>query len=463
MFGNSARDRRQELLARPFPRALTAALQQNVVQFGYLPEPNRRKLVNLARVIAAEKNWVGCNGLAVTDEMKLTIAGTASLLLLGVDGDYCFDDVRSILVYPSAYVHPPKMSSDVLHGDRVVYGESWYRGPIVLSWEQVLKRSPNFPPGRNLVLHEFAHHLDGLDGDVNGVPPLASRDQYRRWHEIAEREYNRLRQQSRRGETTLLDEYGATSQVEFFAVATECFFEQPAAMRQECPDLYQILQDCYHQDPAAWYAGVPAPEAEEHDEHRPAVYARAVDDSLRAMRLEPGSADALFARGVLHLNAQEYELAIADLSRSVELMPDDGEVYQHRAVALLELGRFKEALVDCNRAIELDHDDLAAYRVRGNALLGLRRFEPAAADFDRVLDEDSRDVQAWLGRGRARAGEGDVRGAVADLTRVLRLDPHLAEAYLERATVYEQLGKTDAAQADREEARRRDPTLERSN
>jgi MtfA peptidase len=460
MFGNT-RDRRQQLLARPFPREWLRFFEENISQYGYLPEPRQRKLRDLARVFAAEKQWVGCNGLTVTDEIKLTVAGNACLLLLGIEGDYCFDGVRSILVYPTAYEHPPQMhSDDILHTNRVVYGESWYRGPIVLSWEQVLKRSDHFPPGRNLVLHEFAHHLDGLDGEVNGVPPLASRAQYRRWHEIAEREYNRLRQQARRGQQTLLDEYGATNQVEFFAVATECFFEQPVAMRAECPDLYRILQDCYRQDPALWYSGVPAPEAEPPDASRPAVYAAAVEDSIRAMRLHPQSADAYFSRGVLHLNAREFALAAADLSEAIRLSPEDGEAYQHRGAAYLALERFDEALSDAEQALELDTGDLAAYRVRAEALVGLSHFAEAIDDFDRLLAEESTDAAAWYGRGRAWAGQGEWRSAIADFTRAIRQDPAFAEAYLSRAKAYDALGQDERAQADREEARRRDPALD---
>jgi hypothetical protein len=186
----------------------------------------------------------------------VTIAGQACLLLLGVEG-YYFDSLKSVLVYPGAFTRPADMPGSYggIHEDVPLHGESWERGPIVLSWERVLRSGHNTHNECNLVLHEFAHFLDGLDGRADGTPPLETRSQYRTWHRITEEAYRRLLRSSQRGQATLLDHYGATNHAEFFAVATECFFERPVAMRRRHAALYEILQRFYHQDPAVWFGG----------------------------------------------------------------------------------------------------------------------------------------------------------------------------------------------------------------
>lgn len=192
------------------------------------------------------KDWFGCDGLEVNDEMKVTIAGQACLLVLGIDYEYHYDQIRSVLVYPDTYLHPPR-GGDFLHEeDRAVYGEAWHRGPIVLSWKNT--RGIAGEVGANLVFQEFAHHLDDLDGDMDGTPPL-ERGRLRRWERVVDEEYCRLVRGSRQGRATLSNQYGASSRAEFFAVATECFFERPLAMEEQHAELYAILRDFYRQDP----------------------------------------------------------------------------------------------------------------------------------------------------------------------------------------------------------------------
>jgi Mlc titration factor MtfA (ptsG expression regulator) len=244
--------RRRRLLATPFPAGWHAYVERNVALAESLSPSERARLRDNLRIFIAEKNWEGCGGLAITEEIQVTVAAHACLLLLGLEHDY-FRRVLSVLVYPSAYRDPGEHRHDfgvVDEGSEGREGEAWYRGPVVLSWDSVLADGRDPSQGRNLVLHEFAHQLDFLDGASDGTPPLGSRQQYRRWHEVMSLEYDRLVRASERGRATLLDHYGATNPSEFFAVATECFFTRPVATVHRHPQLYQVLREYYGQDPA---------------------------------------------------------------------------------------------------------------------------------------------------------------------------------------------------------------------
>ena len=244
--------RRARILRSPFPTAWLEHLKQNVRIDRFLSRDEQTKLRNDLRIFLAEKDWEGCAGLTITDEIKVAISAQACVLLLGMEHDY-FSHVRSILVYPSVYrvreerIGPAGVISQG-HSQRV--GEAWYRGPVVLAWDEVLADGRHHTDGRNVVFHEFAHQLDFLDGLIDGTPPLEHRDQYRRWYEVMTDEYEALLQKTNKGKAVLLDEYGTTNSAEFFSVATECFFEQPAKMRHRHPRLYQVLRDYYRQDPA---------------------------------------------------------------------------------------------------------------------------------------------------------------------------------------------------------------------
>ena len=244
LFSWFKNQRRRELLAEPFPAEWREHLANNVRQYVYLKPAKQAAVQTVVRVMVAEKHWSGGAGVTVTDEMKVTVAAQASLLVLGFDEAYFFDRVQSIILYPTSYVHPPRQ------GGRHVAGEAWYHSPIIVSWKHVLQAGRNEANGGNVVLHEFAHYLDGLDGDVDGSPPLQGREQEKTWYRVTEAEYRRLVGQARRREVSLLDQYGATNRAEFFAVATECFFEQPLAMQRQHEELYAVLCDFYRQDPA---------------------------------------------------------------------------------------------------------------------------------------------------------------------------------------------------------------------
>lgn len=245
--------RREHIRAEPFPEAWIGYLRKNVVHYEHLTEAERTRLHGDIHVFVAEKHWEGCGGLVMTEEIAVTIAAQAMLLVLGMEHNY-FDRVLSILVYPYAYravdddgvggAPVPQASSDRL-------GEAHYRGPVILSWAEVLEDARHPGHGKNLVFHEFAHQLDMLDGVINGTPPLKDAEQGRRWKEVMSREYHNLRAASEHHRATLLDKYGTTNEAEFFAVATECFFDKPVQLAHRHPQLYDLLKEYFHQDPAA--------------------------------------------------------------------------------------------------------------------------------------------------------------------------------------------------------------------
>jgi Mlc titration factor MtfA (ptsG expression regulator) len=252
VFGWLKRRRRAALLKTPFPDEWRRILERNVAFYQTLDDAERRKLCDDLRVLIAETSFEGCAGLEITDEMKVTIAAQAALLLLGFP-DGSFDRVTTILVYPSGFRSREGWTrpDGVVELDHVGnLGEAWRQGPVILAWDAVLAGGRNGYDGRNVVLHEFAHRLDFLDGFADGMPPLVGSDRERRWQEVMEEEYDRLVAEAQYGAPPVLDAYGATDRAEFFAVATESFFETPAAVQRRHPKLYEILRDFYRQDPA---------------------------------------------------------------------------------------------------------------------------------------------------------------------------------------------------------------------
>ena len=188
----------------------------------------------------------------MTDEVKVTVSAQAGLLLLGLEHDY-YRNVLSVLVYPAGYLLPGSLidgDSLVEQEERVpVLGTAHQRGPVILSWRSARHGGRDGRDGRNLVYHEFAHKLDMLDGLVDGTPPMGDR-QLEQWVVVMTEAYERLRKRTGEGKRTLLDPYGATDVAEFFAVATELFFEQPVQLRDRHPRLYGVLRDFYRQDTA---------------------------------------------------------------------------------------------------------------------------------------------------------------------------------------------------------------------
>lgn len=226
-------------------------MSANVPLAEKLNDADRRKFETDLRVIVAEKHWEGCGGLVMTDEIRVTIAAHAALLLLGLRHDY-FARVETVLVYPSGYRSPDGWAGPdgVVRFDTANLGEAWYDGPVVLAWDAVLAGGRNPKDGQNVVIHEFAHQLDYLDGIADGTPPLSGRQRNERWHRVMTDEFERLKADAARGMPQLLDPYGTRNPAEFFAVASEAFFEKSTDLRVRHPELYEVLADYYNQDPA---------------------------------------------------------------------------------------------------------------------------------------------------------------------------------------------------------------------
>ena len=237
--GIRRRIHRKCLLNRPLSEKAQAVLRQNVPLYLCLPNDLRERLHGLVQVFLAEKRFIGCGGLVVTDEMRLTIAAQACMPLLNRPGRF-FHKLKTIYIYPDAFVVQHRRRDGVIETEdsQVLAGESWQNGPVVLAWDQVRRTVSDVRDGHNVVLHELAHQLDQEDGVADGAPILDSRSGYRSWARVLGAEYAALRARKGPQRKSVLDDYGATDPAEFFAVVTEAFFERPRELAQRHPELY---------------------------------------------------------------------------------------------------------------------------------------------------------------------------------------------------------------------------------
>ena len=246
------RRRRRKLLSSPFPKKWSEILEANLPPYKKLSLPVRQQLHDLIRIFIAEKSFEGCGGLALTDEILVTIAAQACMLLLNRKVE-CYPKLYSILVYPSTYVAGAR---NTLQGGweegSVRLGESWQSGAVVLAWDNVRHGAINFRDGHNVTMHEFAHQLDQEDGAGDGTPILETRTAYSSWARIFTKEYELLQEKTRRGRKSVMGEYGATNPAEFFAVATETFFEKPRQLNANHPELFQEMKSFYKVNPLEW-------------------------------------------------------------------------------------------------------------------------------------------------------------------------------------------------------------------
>jgi len=249
-----AAHRRREASRRPFPSTWRDIVDRRVPLARNLPAPLRQQLEQRIQAFLVEKTFIGCDGVEITDEIRITIAAQACLLVLN-RASPPFPRLRQILVYPGPFIveRVRLEPSGVLQEERnALSGESWSQGQVALSWEDVLNDAAAADDGRNVVVHEFAHQLDQEKGYANGAPWLGARDRYARWSQVLACEFAMLQQAAHSGQPALLAYYGATNPAEFFAVATEAFFEQPRLMAHTHPDLYGELASLYRVDPARW-------------------------------------------------------------------------------------------------------------------------------------------------------------------------------------------------------------------
>ena len=251
MFGFKKR-RRKRLMAQPMPVDWLAIIKRNVPYYQLLDREQQTRLQGLVQIFLHEKEFEGCGGLEITDEIRLTIAAQACILLLCRETDI-YPELRSILVYPTAYVAQVKQhhpDGTVSEGLQPRLGESWSHGYVVLSWDDVLHGASDIHDGKNVVFHEFAHQLDNESGGADGAPLLPQRSMYIAWARVLSKEFNSLIRNIMMNRPTLLDQYGATNPAEFFAVVTEFFFEKPIELQARHPELYQQLKLFYQCDPA---------------------------------------------------------------------------------------------------------------------------------------------------------------------------------------------------------------------
>lgn len=244
--------KRKRLLKQPFPPTWEPHLQ-GLPFFHQLNGEEQNKLRGMVQVFVAEKHYEGCGGQAIDNAIRVGIAAQACLLILHLDHDW-YHRVRTILVYPSSFqssfaeTGPGGVIGPPSHAPHA--GEAWLGGEVIFAWDSAFAGGRDGEDGRNPVFHEFAHKLDMLDGFADGTPPIASQDQAEAWRVIATQALQQLRTDAEARRTTLLDPYGATSPAEFFAVATECFFEQARKLKETHPGLYEQLRRFYRQDPA---------------------------------------------------------------------------------------------------------------------------------------------------------------------------------------------------------------------
>jgi Mlc titration factor MtfA (ptsG expression regulator) len=246
------KQKRRMLLSTPFPPAWNAILKKNLPPYSKLSPQLQQQLHNATRIFVAEKSFEGCGGLTLTDEIKVTIAAQACMLLLNRKMEY-YPKLYSVLVYPSTYVAGTRHTIRGHSNETSVrLGESWHAGAVVLAWDSVKHGAANFNDGHNVTMHEFAHQLDQHYGAADGAPALASRSAYSAWARVFSKEYEHLRRKTAKGRKSVMDGYGATNPTEFFAVATETFFEKPGQLKIKHPELYEELYSFYRVNPIEW-------------------------------------------------------------------------------------------------------------------------------------------------------------------------------------------------------------------
>lgn len=237
---------------RPVPEGWLAVVHRRLPFIAAHSTAEQEELLRHARELLSGPSWEGCGGLELTPDMCLIIA-TQAVLLTWKRDEPAFPRLKEVLVYPTTFRPAPAFEwvADQSGGERPpALGESWSSGSVVLAWDDVLRGVTSPDDGHNVVLHEFAHQLDTADGTADGVPKLASPSESEEWHAALLRAYHQLERASVSDASLPINRYGLTNQAEFFAVATESFFERPRALNDGFPELYRYLADYYRQDPA---------------------------------------------------------------------------------------------------------------------------------------------------------------------------------------------------------------------
>jgi Mlc titration factor MtfA (ptsG expression regulator) len=254
MFGFLRNHRRRKLLAEPFPPYWEGILRKNVGHYPRFSAEQQATLRDLVRIFLDEKSFEGCGGLHITEEIKVTIAGQACLLLLGIDHEL-YRRVPTIIVYPNEFQTPnPQDDWEDDHlSERVAEGQAVYRGPVILSWKYVLEEGRNPDGGFNVVLHEFAHQLDYMDSATDGTPPLENKEMEERWREVMTAAFNQHCDELDHGADTFFSEQAGENETEFFADATEAFYCNPHGLQSAAPEVFELFRAYFRVDPREWF------------------------------------------------------------------------------------------------------------------------------------------------------------------------------------------------------------------
>ncbi|MFC1746495.1 zinc-dependent peptidase [Candidatus Riflebacteria bacterium] len=244
---------RKQILAKPIPDSWNQIVRQNFPLYKKLPPDLQKELFEGIQILLAEKRFEGCGGLELTEEIRVTVAAQAAMLLLNKKTDY-YPGLYSIVIYPTAFFDRQTRFEGGLavEGDSVRLGESHTAGIIVLSWDDSMHGARDPKDGQNVVMHEFAHQLDTEDGIADGCPVHTIASRYLSWARVLGEEYEKLQEKAKKRKKSVMDKYGATHPAEFFAVATECFFEKPKQMKKKHPELYEELKTYFQMDPVDW-------------------------------------------------------------------------------------------------------------------------------------------------------------------------------------------------------------------
>ncbi len=248
------RFRRKKVDASPFPTPWLQILRRSLPIYKTMWPDQQRELRQLIKRFIDSKEFVGCAGQTIDDEVRLTIAAHACLLLLNRPS-HEYQELRTILVYPSGFMVKRDQQDEfglVTAGEHFLIGESWSNGKVILAWDSVQQSVRNFADGHNVVLHEFAHQLDHESGITNGAPLLYNKGAYGDWARVFAAEFHQLQQASDANHQTLIDAYGASNPAEFFAVVTETFYERPHELALRHQALFDELKSYYRVDPREW-------------------------------------------------------------------------------------------------------------------------------------------------------------------------------------------------------------------
>jgi len=251
MFFSGRRARRRQLIAEaPFPSAWREVLRREVRQAAWLTTGEAERLHGWIAVFLAEKRFEGCGGFAIGDPVRVSVAAQAGIAMLGFEAEW-LDRLRSVLVYPGDYLVPrsvPLAGGGELQWEEARLGETWGGGSMVLAWTGIRDGGRMRDGPRNVVIHETAHLVDLLSGEIDGVPPLAAA-RARQWRDEIAACRDRFEARLEAGRSLPFDDYAAESPAEFFTVASECFFQDPHRLLRHEPSLYDLLAEAYRQDP----------------------------------------------------------------------------------------------------------------------------------------------------------------------------------------------------------------------